>query len=333
MDFSPGCLQNIKFRQFIPLLSQIKFLILKETERLRAIYEGERTAERRLPTVSPVPGVVPLEIGGVRVLIRCEDESYLDLIRDRYEGFQIPDAAGAHPHSFDLRITVQEDLLPGSEVTPTVEEIPEGFRFHRRDFHVTVDTARKSLEGSVARSMYSFDSMLRVFYTLLLLDLDGVLVHGSSIVESGKAFLFYGVSGSGKTTTTILSQPRTILSDELTLVRKIEGEYRAFGTPFWGELQKNGENIHAPLHRILLLLQDPDVYLEEQTPRQALQRLLPCILFFAQGPELVNRVVERVVDLVQAVPTAALHFRKDDTFWELLKDDIHHGGTERTENP
>ncbi|MBW3622358.1 MAG: hypothetical protein KY468_03000 [Armatimonadetes bacterium] len=265
-------------------------------------------------------GRVPLEIGGVRTIIRCEEESYLDLVRDRYEGFRIPSGDGEHPLSYTLHVTVQEDLLPGSEVTPTVERTPDGFRLHRRDFMMDLDLERRTLTGSVARSMYSFDSMLRVFFTLILLDMDGVLVHGSSIVEGGRAFLFYGVSGSGKTTTTILSEPRTILSDELTLVRKVGEEYRAFGTPFWGELQKNGENINAPLHRILWLRKDPEVYLEEQTPRQALQRLLPCILFFAQEPDLVNRVVDRVVDLVEHVPTAALHFRKDDSFWTLLTE-------------
>lgn len=266
------------------------------------------------------PGVVALEIGGIRTVIRSDDESYLDLVRDRYSGFRIPSEDGDHPISYALRVSVQEDLLPGSEVTPTVEQTSDGFRFDRRDFQMTYDQEQRTLTGTVARSMYSFDSMMRVFFTLILLDLDGCLVHGSSIVEDGKAFLFYGVSGSGKTTTTILSAPRTVLSDELTLVRKIDSAYRAFGTPFWGELQKNGENVSAPLHRILWLRKDPEVYLEAQTPRQALRQLLPCILFFAQEPKLVERVVDRIVDLVENVPVAALHFRKDDSFWTLLSD-------------
>jgi hypothetical protein len=265
------------------------------------------------------PGLVALEIGGIRALVHCEDESYLDLVRDRYDGFRVPPGGDA-PLSYALHVTVQPDLLPGSEVTPSVEVTPEGFRYERRDFRMSFDAGRGTLTGSVARSMYSFDSMLRVFYTLILLDADGVLVHGSSVVDNGYAFLFYGVSESGKTTTTILSAPRTVLSDELTLVRKIGGEYRAFGTPFWGELQKNGENVNAPLRRVMWLRKDPEVYLKDQTPRDALRRLLPCILFFAQEPELVNRVVDRVADLVQSVPVAEMHFRKDDSFWSLLSE-------------
>ncbi len=285
---------------------------------MRAVYQGESSVTSAANTVQPLPGVVPLEIGGVRVVIRCDDETYLDLIRDRYEGFQQPSADAPHPHSFDLNITVQPDLLPGSEATPTVEATDDGYRIHRRDFQVTYEVAAQTVTGSVARSMYSFDSMLRVFFTLIFLDMDGALIHGSSIVEAGRAYLFYGVSGSGKTTTTILSAPRVILSDELTLVRKVDGEYRAFGTPFWGELQKNGENVSAPLAKLLLLKQDPEVYLVEQTPREALKRLMPCILFFAHEPNLVNRVVDRVADLVQTVSTAALHFRLDNTFWNVV---------------
>jgi hypothetical protein len=45
---------------------------------------------------------------------------------------------------------------------------------------------------------------------------------------------------------------------------------------------------------------------------------MPCILFFAKEPVLVNRVVDRVADLIQSVSTSVLHFRKDPTFWEAL---------------
>jgi hypothetical protein len=265
-------------------------------------------------------GIVPLEIGGVRILIRCEDESYLDLIRQRYDGFRVALNGNDGVRSYDLDLTVQDELLPGSEVTPTVEATPDGFRLHRRDFLVGLDTAHRTLVGSVARSMYSFDSMLRVFFTLILLEMDGLLVHGSSVADAGRAFLFYGVSGSGKTTTTRLSAPRAILSDELTLVRKVDGAYRAYGTPFWGELQINGENVNVPLERALLLKKDAEDFLKDQSPAQALRALLPCILFFAKEAALVNRVVQKAADLVQSVPTAELHFRKDDAFWKLLSD-------------
>jgi hypothetical protein len=259
-----------------------------------------------------------LTIGGVSLRIHCEDDSFLDQVRDRYAGFVVLAPDDPDAPAWDLHFTVQEDLLPGSEVTPTVERTDDGFQIHRRDFQATLRMDDHTLQGSVARSMYSFDSLLRVFFTLLLNELDGLLVHGSSVVEGGRAFLFYGVSGSGKTTTTILSEPRIILSDELTLVRWIDGEYRAFGTPFWGELQKNGENVNVPLECLSLLVKDPEVYLEDQTPRQALRSLLPCILFFSNEPEQVNRVVERAVHLVETVPVGALHFRKDDSFWKLF---------------
>jgi hypothetical protein len=230
-----------------------------------------------------------------------------------------------------LDIAVQDDLLPGSEVTPSVEETEEGFRIHRRDFLVTYDSRRNALTGSVARSMYSFDSMLRVFFTQILTDLDGLLIHGSSVLEGGRAFLFYGVSGSGKTTTTRLSQPRTILSDELTLVRKIAGAYRAFGTPFWGELQINGENVSAPLECVLLLVKDASDFLEPQTSARALRTLLPCVLFFSHEDGRVNRVVDRAADLAESVSTAKLHFRKDAAFWSVLAQEFPPQAAERGE--
>lgn len=266
------------------------------------------------------PPQVPLEIGGIRATVQCDDSDYLGLIRHRYEGFQATgrSLSGSRDDAFDLLLAVQDDLLPGSEVTPRVDAEGDGYRLRRRDFDVILDQGGRRLQGTVARSMYSFDSMLRVFFTLILQDADGMLIHGSSIVERGRAVLFYGVSGSGKTTTTLLSAPRPVLSDELTLVRKVDGEYRAYGTPFWGELQKNGENISAPLDRVLLLRKDTRVFVEPMTPARALRALMPCVLFFAEEPAQVQRVVDRVIDLVADVPAGALHFRKDPSFWDIL---------------
>ena len=61
----------------------------------------------------PTTGIVPLEIGGVRVAVRCGDESFLDLVRDRYEGFRV-ETAGGDGLAYVLTVTVQDDLLPGS---------------------------------------------------------------------------------------------------------------------------------------------------------------------------------------------------------------------------
>ena len=53
-------------------------------------------------------------------------------------------------------------------------------------------------------------------------------------------------------------------------------------------------------------------------PRQAIERLLPNVLFFARDAELVTGVLDIAADLVEAVPCFDLSFRRDAGFWEIV---------------
>lgn len=256
---------------------------------------------------------IHLEIAEIGLAIHSDNPEFIAQIADRYEGFVVPSTCG-----YSMTVDTERGVTTVGEDLPRITTTPEGFHFERRDFFMDVDSGAKSLTGSCAPNMYSFDSCLRVFYSTLLVMLDGVMIHGASAVDKGRAFLFFGVSGSGKTTTARLSAPRQVLSDELTIIRKVDGGYRAYGTPFWGELQKNGENVQAPLAGINLLIKDSEVCLQPLPARAALQALLPCVLFFAHEKHLVNAAVDRVADMVTCVPTRALHFLPDNSFWRLF---------------
>ncbi len=260
---------------------------------------------------------IHLNIAEVGLAIQSENPEFIAQIADRYEGFVVPSSDG-----FAMTVDTERGITTVGEDLPRITTTEAGFHYERRDFHMDVDRATKTITGSCAPNMYSFDSCLRVFFTTHLLDIEGVMIHGASAVGcDGQAYLFFGVSGAGKTTTARLSAPRQVLSDELTILRRQGDGYRAYGTPFWGELQKNGENISAPLVGLNMLVKDSTVYLEPMPQRKALQALLPCVLFFAHEKHLVNRAVDRVADIVATVPARALHFLPDNSFWRLLEND------------
>ena len=59
-------------------------------------------------------------------------------------------------------------------------------------------------------------NFLRVTYALLLIRHGGFLFHSAGMIRNGCGYLFYGHSGSGKTTVSRLSQNHvTLLSDDL----------------------------------------------------------------------------------------------------------------------
>jgi hypothetical protein len=257
---------------------------------------------------------INLEIAGVGISIHCENPEFIAQIADRYEGF-----VADHTDGLTMTVDTERGITTIGEDLPKVTTTDTGFHFERRDFHFNVDKAARTLVGSCAPNMYSFDSCLRVFFTTHLLDLGGVMIHGASVVSEGNAYLFFGVSGAGKTTTARLSAPRQILSDELTILRRDGDGYRAYGTPFWGELQKNGDNVSAPLAGINNLVKDDSVYLEPVSSKTAMQALLPCVLFFAHEKHLVNAAVDRIADIVGLVPACKMHFLPDNSFWRLFE--------------
>ena len=164
------------------------------------------------------------------------------------------------------------------------------------------------------------DTVPRIVHALVLAREGGFLVHASSAIRNGRAFLFAGVSGAGKTTISRLAPvDATLLTDEMSYVRREAGEYYAYGTPFAGELAKPGENVRAPLGGLFLLAKGPRNRIEEVPAAQADAALLACVLFFAEDPALVSAVFRSVCDFVEQIPVRRLTFLPDQRVWEMIQ--------------
>ncbi len=137
---------------------------------------------------------------------------------------------------------------------------------------------------------------------------------------TASAFLFAGVSGAGKTTISRLAPPDvTLLTDEISYLRRDGDGYVAYGTPFAGELAKVGENVQAPLAALYLLQQGPgERHRAGQRRATRCARCCENVLFFAHDPELVGMVFESACELVQRVPVLRLTFVPDARVWELI---------------
>jgi hypothetical protein len=270
-----------------------------------------------------VPGVkaakqrsdVVVEIGGLPIRLRSSDSDFIHLIEERYVGYT---STSSEPH-FDFEI----ELAP-----PGTESRDEDLRvtwnsgrwlMERGDFRAewNPSTARGRIEQTL--NPYSLDSVLRIVHTLLLAKKGGFLVHASSAVRNGRAFLFAGVSGAGKTTMARLAPPdAALLTDEISYVTRQDGGYLAVGTPFFGELAKAGENLHAPIACLYLLAKGPENKIEPIDGSEAVGALLGNILFFARDPKFVKLVFDAALDFVSHVPVRRLTFVPDARVWELI---------------
>ena len=117
-----------------------------------------------------------------------------------------------------------------------------------------------------------------------------------------------------------LSPAGTVLTDEISLLRFENGEWRAYGTPFWGEFRAAGSNWSAPVRGLFRLVQATENRIEPLRRLEMLRALLPNVLFFSSESEANRRLLKILGHAVDSIPGYELAFRKDSAFWEVLPE-------------
>lgn len=125
---------------------------------------------------------------------------------------------------------------------------------------------------------------------------NGLMLHSSAIEMDGRAYLFSANSGTGKSTHTglwkqVFGDKVTYINDDKPIIRKIDGKFYVYGTPWSGKTDLN-TNIKVPLAAIVFIERgetnsitpiDPAkeavaVPMLEQTPRPRTPQLLAAML-------------------------------------------------------
>jgi hypothetical protein len=264
--------------------------------------------------------VACVEIGGIPIALATDDARFFELLRQRYEGF----LSSSHPE-FELEF----DLAEGGAASDDEVRVRRAgnnnkntdWLIERGDFRARWDP--RTGRGSVRQNAnpYSLDSVLRILHSLILAGRGGFLLHSASAICDGRAYLFSGVSGAGKTTMTRLAPADiALLTDEISYVRPNANGYAAFGTPFAGELARPGENRTAPVAALFFLEQGLENRVDELPSAEAVRRLMRNILFFAEDQGLVEKLFATACDFAARVPIRRLTFYPDARVWDMVRD-------------
>ncbi len=270
--------------------------------------------------MSAVPAIalesVCIDIGGIAVALQIEDPSFRRMVENRYSGF----VGNSQAAQCEFEIDLYDSSEPASTDDQLEVKVEAGeWRLKRGDFRARWNPETK--QGHIRQSCnpYAIDSVLRIVHSLVLAKQEGFLVHAASAICGGKAFIFSGVSGAGKTTISRLAPPdATLLTDEISYVRRERNQYLACGTPFAGELARVGANESAPLSALFFLEKGPENRIEPIAPTEAIQRLMRNILFFANDPELVKLVFQSACEFASVVPMRRLVFVPDRRVWDII---------------
>ena len=207
-----------------------------------------------------------IEIGGMPVRVLTTDPRFLAMLQDRYAGF----VTSSERPEIEFEVNLTPPNFPDPDAPVSVTHRLGRWTLERGDFRAEWEPASRTGWIRQTANPYSIDAVLRIVHTLVLARQGGFLMHSASAIRNGKAFLFAGVSEAGKTTISRLAPPdATLLTDEISYVRKQGAGYVAYGTPFTGELAKLGENVSAPIAALYLLAKGSENRIDPIPPGEA----------------------------------------------------------------
>jgi len=267
-----------------------------------------------------------LSIGSFTLRIQSSHHRLVEVLKLRYAEFP--------PHGTPF-LSARIELL-GTERRSSLLDTRTDFKDGILQFSapgyrgfINEKTREANLQLSSAQPVEDIDYFLRVMLALAIHQAGGILMHTAGIVRNGAAYLFFGHSGSGKTTVsqaTAAIQPSgsqvqdtfTILNDDLVLLLPQGENWTAFGTPFWNPTQIKPANLNAPVTALYLLIQDTRVFTQKLPPGKATASLFANVPVIPQDAARSLYLLELLARLQKNVPVYELHFLPDDSFWNVI---------------
>jgi len=175
-----------------------------------------------------------LKIADYIIEFFCHNRKFLQRLSDIY----MPFTTGEKSHFFLELKTSRFNNSKNKESVENSANEKEILLLKGLAFSGLLNLRKKSGILNLLPDQKIFDRAFRVVLSQLLPLENGLLIHGATICNQNRGFLFYGKSNAGKTTISEASRRagKKVLTDELAVVRKIKNRYWVFGTPFWGEM-------------------------------------------------------------------------------------------------
>lgn len=181
-----------------------------------------------------------------------------------------------------------------------------------------------ALHGAPDPSLLRFG--LWVMFNVALARRGGIAIHTSVIINHGRAVMFLGESGTGKSTHTRLWREHVagsrLLNDDSPILRIVDGVPTAFGSP-WSGKTPCYRNESYPLAAIVRLSQAPHNRMRRLPTIAAIGALLPsCPPSFAYDGALQDSICKLLSEVIATVPVFHLECLPDAAAAELSHSTI-----------
>lgn len=187
--------------------------------------------------------------------------------------------------------------------------------------------AEVSLHGRKIEQWLTFNSAIDFCYLLATARLDTLLTHSSAIVHEGKAYLFLGKSGTGKSTHSRMwlsaIEGSILMNDDHPVVRVGEdGIPVAYGSP-WSGKTNCYKNMSAPVGGIVRISRAPHNKAIRLMPIQAYASLMTSCSGMTWVKELADGKDRALQTVVSKVPCWVMECLPDEDAARVCCNAVH----------
>ena len=111
----------------------------------------------------------------------------------------------------------------------------------------------------------------------------------------------------------------TGITDEMVAVRPVDGAWRAFGTPFHGDLEITPQAVDRPLRAIVFPDRSLPTGMAPLSRGAAAGRLMETLVNYGDDPATDRLLLDVAVELATDVPCFTLSYRKTDPVRPLIQ--------------
>jgi hypothetical protein len=250
-------------------------------------------------------GSLTLQIAETRFAIKCDYAPFMDWLRKECGDFLVE----GEPHArINLKITLSSNSSDKFGCLRT-----------RGDNEDLFDALLRTSDGSVQFRDTLNSCLGRCTINKQPPDL---IMHASGVVYQGRAYVFTGPSGAGKTTVydILASNPAlTMLHDEVIALSQKGDGFWAWNSPFRGRRLTN-VRLGAPLGAIFYLKQAPGNTCVRLSNARAVA-ILPETLRPIDFDIIEDKAsfLNILFNLVERVPMYEFSFRPDFSFWQCIE--------------
>ena len=168
---------------------------------------------------------------------------------------------------------------------------------------------------------FAIDNAAMLIYAFRTVSLNTLLFHSSVTVRDGKAYMFLGHSGTGKSTHSrqwlAAFEEAWLLNDDNPVVRISEsGEVRVYGSPWSGKTACYVAN-DAPVQALVQLAQAPENKIERLRMTQAYPYILASVSGLKILPESMDAIYGSIARLLELCPVYRLECLPDTAAAQL----------------